>query len=123
MAEPFRFANGQLAYTVADLKKISEQFPQDSINYLVRGDFENWLNYIGDSKAAQQAREARQANLNDQDRLKKFLKGNNMASSVATEAKPTQTQPTVTTSPEKSSQEDNPLAQLFKSFSKLFGGS
>jgi hypothetical protein len=74
MAEPFRFANGQLAYTVDDLLKVCQQFPQDSINYLVKGDFERWLDYLGEKKLAQKAKAARQAKLSDQERLQIFLK-------------------------------------------------
>lgn len=119
MAEPFRFANGQLAYTVEDLLKISEQSPQDSINYLVQGDFENWLDYIGETKVAQQAREARQANLNEQERLQKFLKSSKTSSSVSRDVKPGSVQEALNKASENSSKGNNPVAKFF---SKLFGG-
>lgn len=122
MAEPFKFANGQLAYTLEDLLKICQQSPQDSINYLLKGDFENWLDYMGETKVAQKAREARQLNLNDQERLQKFLNSSKTFPSVSPEVKPTQIRETVNKSPEKSASQDNPFAEFFKSLSKLFGG-
>ncbi|ACK69946.1 hypothetical protein PCC7424_1505 [Gloeothece citriformis PCC 7424] len=119
MAEPFRFPNGQLAYSVEDLKKICEQSPQDSTHYLIQGDFENWLDYIGNSQAAQKAREARQANLNESERLEKFLKSLTPAPAVAPKPQPTPAAKTVNKTPEKPAENDNPFIQFFQ---KLFGG-
>lgn len=108
MAEPFRFSNGRLAYNGDDLLNFCKQFPQDSINYLVRGDFEKWLDYLGEKKLAQKAKSARQANLSNQERLQKFLYSEQESQS--------QTKIKAETSTEKKA---NSLTKFFQSFQKL----
>lgn len=73
MTEPFKFANGQIAYNVTDLVNICRNFPDDSLEYLNRGDFEGWLEYIGQSSLAQEALTIRESDLANQERLDKFI--------------------------------------------------
>ncbi|WP_052055762.1 hypothetical protein [Myxosarcina sp. GI1] len=73
MNEPFWFSNGQRADSAEDLIKLCQQFPEDSSRYLVSGDFENWLTYIGKTDLARYASEARQNNLGDLQKLEEFL--------------------------------------------------
>lgn len=73
MKEPFRFKNGQLVDNIPDLIEICEHFPTDAIYHLNREDFENWLDYIGEAKLAQEAKQARLAYLDDLESLEKFL--------------------------------------------------
>ena len=73
MAEPFIFANGILAYKAEDLIQLCKQFPDDSIDYLVREDFEKWLSHIGATKMAKYATEARQALVANHQKLELFL--------------------------------------------------
>jgi hypothetical protein len=73
MAEPFIFANGQVAYNSEDLIKLCQQFPDDSVNYLLREDFEKWLSYIGAKNIAQFATEARQASIANEQKLSSFI--------------------------------------------------
>jgi hypothetical protein len=72
MSEPFVFFNGQVAYNFPDLLELCRQFPIESSNYLLRGDFEQWLAYIGESKFAQLARETREAMIDDNQKLSAF---------------------------------------------------
>lgn len=73
MAEPFIFANGKIAHNPEDLIKLCQQFPDDSVNYLLREDFEKWLSYIGANKVAQYAIEARQASVANEQKLSSFI--------------------------------------------------
>lgn len=73
MAEPFVFANGQVAYNPEDLIKLCQQFPNDSVDYLIREDFEKWLSYIGASKVAQYAAEARSSAIDNEQKLSSFI--------------------------------------------------
>ncbi|YAI82559.1 MAG: hypothetical protein ACQJCO_02990 [cyanobacterium endosymbiont of Rhopalodia sterrenbergii] len=73
MTEPFIFSNGQQANNVEDLIKICEDYPQEGINYLNRGDFENWLTYIGEVNVSRKAKQAREASVSDKEKLKQFL--------------------------------------------------
>lgn len=73
MAEPFIFANGQVAHNPEDLIKLCQQFPDDSVNYLLREDFEKWLSYIGANNIAQYAIEARQDAVANEQKLNSFL--------------------------------------------------
>ena len=73
MTEPFKFSDGQLAYTVEELISLCQKFPSESLEYLMREDFEKWLDYIGKSDVAAKARQIRQASLSDSDRIKQFI--------------------------------------------------
>lgn len=73
MTQPFHFANGQLAHNAEDLLQLCRQFPQDGVDYLVREDLEKWLSYIGQDDIAQCAANARQAALDDRQKLEEFL--------------------------------------------------
>jgi hypothetical protein len=73
MSEPFIFANGQIANNPEDLIKLCQQFPDDSVDYLLREDFEKWLSYIGANNIAQYAIEARQASVEDRQKLNSFI--------------------------------------------------
>jgi WD40 repeat protein len=71
--QPFIFGEGQQANTVEDLVRLCERLPENAIYYLLRGDFEKWLDYIGESRAALCAKELRQANAPDKERLRRFI--------------------------------------------------
>ena len=73
MTEPFKFSDGQLAYTAEELLSLCKQFPTESLDFLMREDFEKWLNYIGKSDLATKAQQVRQASLSDGDRIKQFI--------------------------------------------------
>lgn len=73
MAEPFIFADGQTAQSVEDLIQLCLEFPDDSINYLIREDFEKWLIHIGATEVAEYAAEARQASVEDSQKLNLFI--------------------------------------------------
>ncbi len=73
MTEPFKFSDGQLAYTIEELISICQKSPSESLEYLMREDFEKWLDYIGKSDLAAKARQVRQASLSDGDRIKQFI--------------------------------------------------
>jgi hypothetical protein len=73
MTQPFQFANGQVAHSAEDLLELCKQFPADGTNYLVREDLEKWLAYIGQNDIAQCAATARQAALEDRQKLEEFL--------------------------------------------------
>ena len=73
MTEPFKFSDGQLAYTIEELISICQKSPSESLEYLMREDFEKWLDYIGKSDLAAKARQVRQASLSDDDRIKQFI--------------------------------------------------
>lgn len=73
MNEPFYFANGQTAHSADDLIELCRQFPTESSQHLIQEDFEKWLAYIGETKLAQLATEARQTNLDNRQKLTEFL--------------------------------------------------
>ncbi len=73
MPEPFRFSSGQLAHSAKDLIGVCHQSPQDVIYHLKRGDFENWLAYIGETEIAQKVGEVRQSSVSDEEKLQQFL--------------------------------------------------
>ena len=73
MTEPFKFSDGQLAYTAEELFSFCQESPAKSLEYLMREDFEKWLDYIGKSDLAAKARQVRQASLSDSDRIKQFI--------------------------------------------------
>ena len=73
MTEPFNFSDGQSASTVEELISLCQKFPSESLEYLMREDFEKWLDYVGKSDAAAKARQIRQASLSDSDRIKQFI--------------------------------------------------
>lgn len=91
MTQPFQFANGQLAHNAEDLLKLCEQFPADGTNYLVREDIEKWLSYIGKNDIAQFAASARQAALDDRQKLEEFLNKCHSLSSQSTQSEVTET--------------------------------
>ncbi|MEM8779864.1 MAG: hypothetical protein AAGF26_13515 [Cyanobacteria bacterium P01_G01_bin.49] len=118
MTEPFRFSNGQLAYTVQDLIPVCQESPQEGINYLKRGDFENWLAYIGEGELSKKAQEVRQASLSDEDKLKKFLASLHSPKPK----KPTPTKSTVETSQKSTTKDEaeNPVLKGLKAIKSLF---
>ncbi|BAZ43577.1 hypothetical protein NIES4102_05780 [Chondrocystis sp. NIES-4102] len=73
MIQPFEFPNGQLVYNAEDLLELCKQFPVDATNYLIREDLEKWLVYIGKNDLAQCALDARQAAVEDRQKLEEFL--------------------------------------------------
>ena len=73
MTEPFKFSDGKLAYTVEELISICQKSPSESLEYLMREDFEKWLDYIEKPDLAAKARQIRQASLSDGDRIKQFI--------------------------------------------------
>ena len=73
MSEPFVFSNGQVAYNAEYLIELCHKFPDDSSNYLLKGDFEKWLAYIGETKFAQLARDSREALMDDSQKLSAFI--------------------------------------------------
>ena len=72
MTDPFVFSNGQVAYNAQDLIELCHKFSDDSANYLLRGDFEKWLAYIGEPQFAQFASETREAAMDDSKKLSAF---------------------------------------------------
>ena len=91
MTQPFQFANGQLAYSAEDLLKLCQQFPADGTNYLVREDIEKWLFYIGKNDIAEFAATARQAALDDRQKLEEFLNKCHSLSSPSPQSAVTET--------------------------------
>ena len=73
MTEPFKFSDGQLAYTAEELISLCQKSPDESCEYLMKHDFEKWLNYIGKSDLAALAAQIRQASLPNSDRIKQFI--------------------------------------------------
>lgn len=73
MIQPFEFPNGQLVYNAEELLELCKQFPVDATNYLIREDLEKWLVYIGNSNLAECAVNARQAAVEDRQKLEEFL--------------------------------------------------
>lgn len=141
MTEPFRFSNGQLAYSVQDLIGVCQQSPDEGINYLKRGDFENWLAYLGEEELSKKAQAVRHTSLSDEDKLKQFLATLESPKTTTTPppqtkveaTQPSQTAPkpaavksevgTTQTSPKtKKKESQNPISQLFKAIQSLFAG-
>ena len=112
MTEPFIFANGQVAHSAEDLIKLCQQFPDDSVNHLIREDFEKWLSYIGATKIAQYATEARQASVADHQKLDSFI--------TKSQAKP-QLEVTPAASQVSSKPKVNLFAAIANFFSNLSG--
>jgi len=73
MTEPFKFSDGQSAYTVEELIPLCQKYPSESLEYLMRGDFEKWLDYIGKSDLAAKVSQIRQGSISDGDRIKQFI--------------------------------------------------
>ncbi|MEA5534442.1 hypothetical protein [Crocosphaera sp. XPORK-15E] len=123
MTEPFRFSNGQLAYSVQDLIGVCQQSPDEGLAYLKKGDFENWLAYIGEGELSKKAQELRRASLSDEDKLKKFL--TSLQSPKAKKSTSTPTQPTTKTVKESTPTPEtvNPVVKLLQSLQSLFTGS
>ena len=82
MNQPFYFPDGRLANSADDLFELCQQYPDEATNYLVKGDLENWLAYIGSYELAECATKARQVELSDRQKLEEFL---NNSHSIATE--------------------------------------
>ena len=108
MTQPFQFPNGQLANNAGELFEICQQSPNDGIYHLNREDFEKWLDYIGETKLAQKAKQARLASVSDEQRLQQFLKNFN------------QTSASINGNAETAS---NPISNFFRSVGKLFAGA
>jgi hypothetical protein len=113
MTEPFRFSDGQLAYTVQELVGVCQQFPQEGMIYLQRGDFEKWLAYIGEGELSLKTQKLRQTSLSDTEKLSQFL---TICQGKQVE-KLTSTQPSDTTSTPS-----NPLANALQSIFSFFTG-
>ncbi len=122
MAEPFKFPNGQLAHNVEDLIKICEKSPTDAIYHLMRADFENWLNYIGETKFAQIAKQARLASASDEQRLQQFLKSCQTSYPQPSNAKQQSIQQPISSNsqPNQDNDGNNPLSNFFKALGRLF---
>ncbi|MGK7899205.1 MAG: hypothetical protein AB4372_37710 [Xenococcus sp. (in: cyanobacteria)] len=129
MTEPFKFSDGQLAYTPEELISLCQKSPAESLNYLMREDFEKWLNYIGKSDLAAKAQTIRQASIPDSDRLQQFISQYQSVSPAAKKSAPKTTTvsqpkaPAAPTAPKvattsTATKKPNPLASLFQ---KLFG--
>ena len=73
MTEPFKFSDGQLAYTAEELISLCQKSPDESCEYLMKQDFEKWLNYINKPDLAAQAAQIRQASLPNNARIKQFI--------------------------------------------------
>lgn len=73
MNQPFYFPDGRLANNADELFELCQQYPDDATNYLVKGDLENWLAYIGSYEIAECATNARQTELSDRQKLEEFL--------------------------------------------------
>ena len=73
MNQPFYFPDGRLANNTDDLFELCQQYPDEATNYLVKGDLENWLAYIGSYQLAECATNARQTELSDRQKLEEFL--------------------------------------------------
>ncbi len=74
MPEPFKFSNGQIAYNINDLVTVCSNYPENSGEYFLRGDFEGWLNYIGLESLAAKASEIRQrSDIAEQQKLAEFI--------------------------------------------------
>ncbi len=130
MTEPFKFSDGQLASTAEELISLCQKSPAESLDYLMREDFEKWLNYIGRSDLAAKAQQVRQAAIPDSDRIKQFItqcqttpvaakKSTSTTADVVSKPKATVT-PTATkvAAASTATKKPNPLASLFQ---KLFG--
>ncbi len=111
MTEPFVFANGQIARNAEDLIKLCQQFPDDSVNHLIREDFEKWLSYIGATKIAQYATEARQASVADHQKLDAFISKSQAKPQV--EVTPAPSEPTSQVS-------SKPKVNLFTAIANFF---
>lgn len=140
MTEPFRFSNGQQANNVEDLIKICQESPQEGINYLKRGDLENWLTYIGELQLAKYAQQARESSIADEEQLHQFLTScqvkqrpeTSVPVRVTSSPEPSKTAPPepsrtpgATNGSRKSAPEPepaNPIAKLFQGIANLFSG-
>lgn len=129
MTEPFKFSDGQLAYTVEELISLCQKSPAESLDYLMRADFEKWLNYIGKSDLATKAQTIRQASIPDSDRIQQFIAQYQTVSPAAKKSAPKTTtvskpEATATTTMSKvatastATTKPNPLVSLLQ---KLFG--
>ncbi|TVQ49946.1 MAG: hypothetical protein EA365_00100 [Gloeocapsa sp. DLM2.Bin57] len=101
MTEPFLFANGQIAKNVADLADICQNFPEDCLAYFNRGDFEGWLNYLGETSLAEKASKIRETDLPQTDKLQEFILACQTATVANSQTKPTRDTSTPVVSPER----------------------
>ncbi|XHU96393.1 MAG: hypothetical protein JJP05_02940 [cyanobacterium endosymbiont of Rhopalodia gibba] len=122
MTEPFKFSNGQQANNMEDLIKICEDYPQEGINYLNRGDLENWLTYIGEVNFSQKAKQARESSGSDKEKLKQFLVTVQRKSEPVSLESPQNTSAQLTHKPILTSESEStyPLVQWFKNLFKWF---
>ncbi len=74
MNEPFVYGNGRTAFDGKELLLLCREFPEASLKYLLRADFEKWLEYIGDRTLAQYAAEVRKKDYPEAQKLACFIK-------------------------------------------------
>jgi hypothetical protein len=122
MTEPFKFSNGQQANNVEDLIKICEDYPQEGINYLNRGDLENWLTYIGEVNFSQKAKQAREASVSNEEKLRQFLVTVQRKSELVPIEPPKNTSAQLTDEHTSTSEPESiyPLVKWFKNLVKWF---
>lgn len=111
MTEPFRFADTPVN-SIEDLLKLCQQFPDEAINYLIREDFEKWLAYVGETKLANYAQQARQSSVSNEEKLQLFI-----ANCQGTGTN------TVRKQPEKSQESVNFVTKIFQSMKSIFVGN
>ena len=73
MNQPFHFPDGRVANDAKELLELCQQYPDDATGFLVRQDLENWLAYIGNYEVAECATNARQAAVDDRQKLEEFI--------------------------------------------------
>ena len=111
MTEPFRFADTPVN-SIEDLLKLCQQFPDEAVNYLIREDFEKWLAYVGETKLANYAQQARQSSVSNEEKLQLFI--------ANCQEKSTNT---VRKQPEKSQESVNIVTKIFQSIKSIFVGN
>jgi hypothetical protein len=117
MSEPFVYSNGQVAYNAQDLIELCRQFPDESSNYLLRGDFEKWLTYIGETKFAQFARETSEAIMDESQKIAAFTaKCQSIAKQPNIEATPPQPSGQTNTAKNKTKSSKVSLLAIFSQF-------
>ncbi|MDJ0634297.1 MAG: hypothetical protein QNJ34_14000 [Xenococcaceae cyanobacterium MO_188.B29] len=111
MTEPFRFADTPVS-SIEDLLKLCQQFPDEAVNYLIREDFEKWLAYVGKTKLANYAQQARQSSVSNEEKLQLFIANCQRTSTN-----------TVRKQPEKSQESVNFVTKIFQSMKSIFVGN
>ena len=77
--EPFVFSDEEEASSVEELIKISEKLPQQGIDFLMGGNFEKWLAYIGRNDLAEIAISARSSPDDAATSLRQFIQSISIA--------------------------------------------